>query len=33
MLRHHFANRPNAYIDNQVFMSPYPDTLRLRNLV
>ena len=33
MLRHHFANRPNAYIDSQVFMSPYPDTLQLRNLV
>jgi uncharacterized protein YbgA (DUF1722 family) len=33
MLRHHFANSPNAYIDNQVFMTPYPDELRLRNLV
>ena len=33
MLRHHFANNPNAYIDNQVFMAPYPDELQLRNLV
>ncbi len=31
MLRHHFANNPNAYIDQQVFMAPYPDELRLRN--
>ncbi len=31
MLRHHFANNPNAYIDQQVFMQPYPDELRLRN--
>lgn len=33
LLRHHFANKPNAYIDSQVFMEPYPDTLKLRNLV
>jgi uncharacterized protein YbgA (DUF1722 family)/uncharacterized protein YbbK (DUF523 family) len=33
MLQHHFANKPNAYIDSQVFMAPYPDELRLRNLV
>jgi uncharacterized protein YbgA (DUF1722 family) len=33
MLRHHFANNPNAYIGNQVFMAPYPDELRLRNLI
>jgi uncharacterized protein YbgA (DUF1722 family)/uncharacterized protein YbbK (DUF523 family) len=33
MLKHHFANSPNAYIDSQVFMSPYPDTLQLRNLL
>ena len=33
MLRHHFANNPNAYIDQQVFMAPYPDELQLRNLV
>jgi len=33
MLRHHFANNPNAYIDQQVFMAPYPDELKLRNLV
>ena len=33
MLRHHFADNPNAYIDNQAFLSPYPDGLKLRNLV
>ena len=33
MLRHHFANNPNAYIDSQVFMAPYPDELKLRNVV
>ena len=33
MLKHHFANSPNAYIDTQVFMTPYPDELQLRNLV
>jgi uncharacterized protein YbgA (DUF1722 family)/uncharacterized protein YbbK (DUF523 family) len=33
MLQHHFANAPNAYIDSQVFMAPYPDELRLRNLL
>ena len=33
MLKHHFANSPNSYIDQQVFMSPYPDELKLRNLL
>jgi uncharacterized protein YbgA (DUF1722 family) len=33
MLKHHFANSPNAYIDSQVFLAPYPDELQLRNLV
>jgi uncharacterized protein YbgA (DUF1722 family)/uncharacterized protein YbbK (DUF523 family) len=33
MLQHHFANKPNAYIESQVFMTPYPDELQLRNLV
>jgi len=32
MLKHHFANSPNAYIDSQAFMAPYPDSLQLRNL-
>ncbi len=31
LLKHHFQNNPNAYIDKQVFMSPYPDELQLRN--
>ena len=33
MLKHHFANHPNAYIDQQAFLTPYPDHLKLRNLV
>ncbi|KAA1188216.1 DUF1722 domain-containing protein [Pseudohalioglobus sediminis] len=33
MLKHHFANNPNAYIEQQTFLSPYPDELKLRNLV
>jgi uncharacterized protein YbgA (DUF1722 family)/uncharacterized protein YbbK (DUF523 family) len=33
MLQHHFANKPNAYIESQVFMTPFPDELQLRNLV
>jgi uncharacterized protein YbgA (DUF1722 family) len=33
LLKHHFADNPNAYIDGQVFMSPYPDELKLRNLI
>jgi len=27
------ANNPNTYIDSQVFMAPYPDELKLRNLL
>ncbi len=33
LLKHHFANSPNSYIDRQVFMAPYPDELKLRNLM
>ena len=33
MLKHHFANHPNAYIDQQAFLEPYPNHLKLRNLV
>ncbi|MFT4613722.1 MAG: hypothetical protein ACI9NT_000863 [Bacteroidia bacterium] len=33
MLRHHFADNPDAYINSQVFMSPYPDKLGLRNVL
>ena len=33
MLRHHFANSPNAYIEQQVFMAPFPDELGVRNVV
>ena len=33
MLKHHFANHPNSYIDQQAFLSPYPEQLQLRNLV
>ena len=33
MLKHHFANNPDSYIDQQAFLSPYPEELQLRNLV
>jgi uncharacterized protein YbgA (DUF1722 family)/uncharacterized protein YbbK (DUF523 family) len=33
LLRHHFADRPDPYIEQQVFLSPYPDELKLRNFV
>ena len=33
MLRHHFANHPNTYIDSQVFLEPYPEQLQLRNQI
>ncbi len=33
MLQHHFANHPNAYIDRQVFLEPFPEELGVRNLV
>lgn len=33
MLKHHFADNPNAYVDGQVFLDPYPEELRVRNVV
>lgn len=33
LLKHYFADHPNAYIDGQVFLDPYPAALRLRNVV
>ena len=33
LLKHYFADHPNAYIDGQVFLDPYPDGLRVRNVV
>lgn len=33
LFRHYFADHPNAYINDQVFLNPYPDALRVRNLV
>ena len=33
LLKHHFADNPNAYINGQVFLDPYPDELRVRNVV
>ncbi|AQA18779.1 hypothetical protein BST95_11560 [Halioglobus japonicus] len=32
LLKHHFANHPNAYIDQQAFLSPFPDQLQIRNV-
>lgn len=31
LLRHHFSQHPDPYIEQQLFMRPYPDALRLRN--
>jgi len=33
LLRHHFRNSPDPYINRQSFLYPYPDTLQLRNLI
>lgn len=33
LLRHHFRRHPDAYIEQQVFMRPYPDALSLRNAI
>jgi uncharacterized protein YbgA (DUF1722 family)/uncharacterized protein YbbK (DUF523 family) len=33
LLRHHFAQHPDTYIEQQLFMQPYPSTLRLRNFI
>ncbi|MEZ5573022.1 MAG: DUF523 and DUF1722 domain-containing protein [Halioglobus sp.] len=33
MLKHYFADYPDAYINGQVFLDPYPEALRVRNLV
>lgn len=33
LLKHYFADHPNAYIDGQVFLDPYPGGLRVRNVV
>jgi uncharacterized protein YbgA (DUF1722 family)/uncharacterized protein YbbK (DUF523 family) len=33
LLKHHFADNPNAYIKGQVFLDPYPEELRVRNVV
>ncbi|WP_205743034.1 YbgA family protein [Halioglobus maricola] len=32
LLKHHFANHPNEYIAQQVFLNPYPDELQIRNV-
>jgi len=33
MLKHYFADHPDAYINDQVFLDPYPDALQLRNVL
>ena len=33
LLKHYFSDNPNAYIDGQVFLDPYPEALRVRNVV
>ena len=33
LLKHHFRKTPDTYIDNAWYMSPYPASLKLRNLL
>lgn len=33
LLRHHFHQHPDPYIERQAYLQPYPDDLRLRNLL
>ncbi|MEZ5528863.1 MAG: DUF523 and DUF1722 domain-containing protein [Porticoccaceae bacterium] len=33
LLKHHFRKAPDAYIEQSWYMSPYPEELKLRNLV
>lgn len=33
LLKHHFADNPDAYINGQIFLDPYPDDLQVRNVV
>jgi uncharacterized protein YbgA (DUF1722 family)/uncharacterized protein YbbK (DUF523 family) len=33
MLKHHFKHHAYSYIDQQVYMQPYPEQLSLRNLI
>lgn len=33
LLKHHFHSHPNDYIARQAYLEPYPDDLRLRNLI
>jgi uncharacterized protein YbgA (DUF1722 family)/uncharacterized protein YbbK (DUF523 family) len=33
LLKHHFNNHPDPYIDKQAYLQPYPDDLSLRNAI
>ena len=33
LLKHHIAGNPNAYINDQVFLDPFPAELRVQKLV
>lgn len=33
LLRHHFNNHPDPYINQQAYLKPYPDDLSLRNAI
>ena len=33
LLKHHLKQHPNAYLQRQKFLTPYPDKLRLRNAI
>ena len=33
LLKHHFSNHPDPYINKQAYLQPYPDDLSLRNAI
>ena len=33
LLKHHFNNHPDPYIEKQAYLQPYPDDLSLRNAI
>jgi uncharacterized protein YbgA (DUF1722 family) len=33
LLKHHFRRHPHEYIERQVYLSPHPHELMLRNLI
>ena len=33
LLRHYLREYPNAYLAQQIYLNPYPDTLKLRTFL